>query len=179
MVTNLGSEIHPCDLEPALTRWLSCGASMPFPTLESLLHQSDVRVLLRKGFNGSLVKPFFTKVCMHSWKPAGKTWYPQQITVPGAAASWRLQKLLGAECWNLGDEGELRREDCLAEDAAFIQEVRSPKGMRELDRKYPNLTLMLSWSHLLIPVGGTETEARKKEYHSHWLPSQVSQQDGE
>lgn len=80
-----------------------------FPHSESLLHQSDVRVLLRKGFNGSLVKPFFTKVCVHSWKPAGKTWYPQQVTVPGAAAFWRLLKLMGAECWNPRGRGRATR----------------------------------------------------------------------
>lgn len=55
----------------------------------------------------------------------------------------------------------------------------SSKGdptMRELENKYPNLTVILSYNFLLT-VGRTETEARKKEYHSRRLASRVSQQN--
>lgn len=104
---------------------------------------------------------FFTKVWEISWEPQRKTWYFQQLTMPGSAPSPRLKRKKEEST----ERGELCGKGWLAEDVGFSQETHPSKRdptTRELENKYGNLTLALSYN-FLIPVGKTETEARKKE----------------
>ena len=77
------------------------------------------------------------------------------------------------------ERGELCGDGWLAEDASFSQEIPPSKGdptVRELENKYSNLTLSLSYNFLL-PGGRIETEARKKAIHRSW-PSKYSNRMG-